>query len=372
MTYLAELVGDRPAELRLEPVEPGEDRPDGPSPHAVGAAGRRQRDARVGGPMPACARPPAHGTGRAGEVVEPLAAAAPPDRLGRGMVQERAAVHGTRGCDPRDGRRGRPGPGAPAARSRSRDADGAPGQGPGGGLFDARLRQLLEMVARLVALQAGFADRTEELLAAGLPDWRATAFARAATALAGRDEWFRARRGNAGCARRPGRRFFPGVSRILRSAACPRRSCMATSTPATGVPARTVRCSWTGGQRSRPSDVRHAGVPHQDPSRDVDGVRNAWLDAWSAERPDAGNRRAAELIAPVAALRQALIVPDLPRQHRGNRAHLPPRRPRTLAARGRHRGALNLSSSAGRAPGSPCSRTSPPPTPPSPRIPPTP
>ena len=59
---------------------------------------------------------------------------------------------------------------------------------PGEDLFDAEIPQLIEMVARLVTLQAGFADRVEELLAARLPDWRATAFARAATELVGRDD----------------------------------------------------------------------------------------------------------------------------------------------------------------------------------------
>jgi hypothetical protein len=36
-------------------------------------------------------------------------------------------------------------------------------------------------------------------------------------------------------------------------------------------------------------------------------VREAWLDAWSSERPGADPRRADELLAPIAALRRAGI-----------------------------------------------------------------
>ncbi len=46
---------------------------------------------------------------------------------------------------------------------------------------DAQLPQLLDMVTRLVDLQGRWGDRVEELLALGLPDWRAPALGAAIT-----------------------------------------------------------------------------------------------------------------------------------------------------------------------------------------------
>jgi hypothetical protein len=50
---------------------------------------------------------------------------------------------------------------------------------PGDDLYDARLPTLLEMLRLLVALQREWSGRTDELLALGLPDWRAPSLARA-------------------------------------------------------------------------------------------------------------------------------------------------------------------------------------------------
>ncbi len=57
-------------------------------------------------------------------------------------------------------------------------------------------------------------------------------------------------------------------------------------------------------------------------------VRVAWLDAWRAERPGSDPAAAAELIAPVAALRQALVYRRFldgmePAEHRYHAADVP-------------------------------------------------
>ncbi len=308
VTYLAELVGDRPAELRLEPVDPGEVGPDDPL---------RMPWARPGGVdatlawADRCLR--ALGRPRTGPAVQvkswnlslllrlPTASAAAWSKSVPRFMGHEGAILAMVGAA------------VPDMVPTLLAADPATqtvllDEVPGEDLFDAKLPQLLEMVARLVALQVGFADRTDELLAAGLPDWRAPAFARAAADLVGRvDVRFEL-----------DERTLDALDALV--ADLPRRlaDLAECGLPETLVHGDFHAGNWrSGSDRPVLVDWGDSGVGHpmfdmpafltRIPSRDVDGVRNAWLDAWSAERPDADPRRAAELIAPVAALRQALI-----------------------------------------------------------------
>ena len=54
---------------------------------------------------------------------------------------------------------------------------------PGADRYDAGLPDLLEMVSRLVELQAAWIGRTDELFEIGLPDWRGPALTLALAAL---------------------------------------------------------------------------------------------------------------------------------------------------------------------------------------------
>ena len=308
VTYLAELVGDRPAGLRLGPVDPGEVGPDDPlrmpwaRPGGVDAtlawADRRLRElgrTRTGPAtqvktwnLSSLLHLPTGTTAVWSKSVPPF--------MGHegailAMVGETFPdlVPPLLASDP-------------ATRTVLLD------EVPGEDLFDAKLPQLLEMVARLVALQAGFADRTGELLAAGLPDWRATAFARTATELVGRDD--------------VRSELDPDTLRALDGvvADLPRRL---ADLEACGLPETLVHGDFHPGNWRSGTDLPvlvdwgDSGVGHplfdmsafltRIPAGDVDGVRNAWLDTWRALLPDADPGRAAELIAPVAALRQALI-----------------------------------------------------------------
>ena len=308
VTYLAELVGDLPAALRLEPVGPGEVGPDDPlrmpwaRPGGVGAtlawADRCLRE--LGRP-------------RMGPAVQvkswnlslllrfPTASAAAWSKSVPRFMGHEGAILAMVGAAAPDMV-----PALLAADPSTQTVllDEIPGED----LFDAKLPQLLEMVGRLVALQAAFADRTDELLAAGLPDWRAPAFARAATVLVDRDD-VRAE-------------LDEGTLDALDAlvADLPRRL---ADLEACGLPETLVHGDFHPGNWRSGTDLPvlvdwgDSGVGHplfdmpafltRMPSGDVDGVRDAWLAAWSAERPNADPRRAAELIAPVAALRQALI-----------------------------------------------------------------
>lgn len=179
---------------------------------------------------------------------------------------------------------------------------------PGEGLFDAEIPQLIELVGRLVTLQASFAGRVEELLEARLPDWRATAFARAATELVGRVDVRSELDG----------RTLDALDALV--ADLPRRL---AELEACGLPDTLVHGdfhpgNWRSG-RGLPVliDWGDSGVGHplfdmpafltRIRPDDVGPIRSAWTDAWLAERPSSDPGRAAELIAPVAALRQALI-----------------------------------------------------------------
>ncbi len=308
VTYVAELVGDPSAELRLEPVDPGEVGPDDPL---------RMPWARPGGVegtlawADRCLR--ALGRPRTGPAVQvkswnlslllrlPTASAAAWCKSVPRFMGHEGAILAMVGAAFPDM--------VPALLASDPSTQTVLlDEIPGEDLFDAKLPQLLEMVARLVALQASFADRTGELLAAGSPDWRAPAFARAATELIGRADV----RGE----------LDGGTLEALDAlvADLPRRL---ADLEACGLPETLVHGDFHPGNWRSGTDLPvlvdwgDSGVGHplfdmpafltRMPAGDVDGVRSAWFAAWSAERPDADPRRAAELIAPVAALRQALI-----------------------------------------------------------------
>ena len=308
VTYLAELVGDRPAALRLGPVDPGEVGPDDPL---------RMPWARPGGVdstlawADRCLRE--LGRPRTGPAVQvkswnlslllrlPTASSAAWSKSVPRFMGHEGAILAMVGAAFPDM--------VPALLA----ADPAMqtvvlDEVPGEDLFDAKLPQLLEMVARLVALQAGFADRADELLAAELPDWRGPAFARAATVLVGRDD-VRAELDEG---------TLDAIDALI--ADLPRRL---ADLEACGLPDTLVHGDFhPGNWRSGTGlpvlvDWGDSGVGHplfdmpafltRLPSGDLERVRGAWLDAWRDARPGSDPRRAAELIAPVAALRQALI-----------------------------------------------------------------
>ena len=175
--------------------------------------------------------------------------------------------------------------------------------------YDAPESRLIEMVQRLVALQVRWAGRVDDLLAAGLADYRAVSLPARLGALVGR----------------------PDVSALLSEAELAILDRLVAHLPsrlealaACGLPETLVRgdfhpANWRYGADGLVLlDWGDAGVGH--PLFDFAGsflehvpealrgrVRAAWLDAWEAECPDADPTQAAELIEPIGPLRAALV-----------------------------------------------------------------
>jgi len=179
---------------------------------------------------------------------------------------------------------------------------------PGEDDWDAPEDRLLEMVHSLVRLQARWMDRVDVLLDAGLPDWRAPSLDHLIRALVSRpdvrtqltDEELR------------------GLDRLVGRLADRFAALDAVGLPETLVHGDFHPGNWRFDGRSLALlDWGDVGVGH--PMLDMSSfeayvphdarprVREAWLDAWSSERPGADPRRADELLAPIAALRRAGI-----------------------------------------------------------------
>jgi hypothetical protein len=179
---------------------------------------------------------------------------------------------------------------------------------PGENQWDATEPVLGEMVRRWVRTQSRWAARVDELAEAGLPDWQAVSFPGLVSAMLERDD---VRAGlaveelemlDALASDLPGRLFAIG-------------GC--------GLPETIVHGDFhPGNWRSDGTslvllDWGDSGIGH--PLLDLTAflprvlyeirgrLSATWAEAWRAERPGSDPELAAELIAPVAALRQALI-----------------------------------------------------------------
>jgi phosphotransferase family enzyme len=174
--------------------------------------------------------------------------------------------------------------------------------------WDAPEDVLREMVRRWVRTQSRWTGRVDELAAAGLPDWRAPSFPGLVSAMLRRDD---VRAGHTA-----------EELKILDDLGVdlPRRlSAIADC----GLPETLVHGDFhPGNWRSDATslvllDWGDSGIGH--PLLDLTAflprvpdqlrarVSSTWAEAWRIERPGTDAELAAELIGPVAALRQALI-----------------------------------------------------------------
>ncbi|MFN2483667.1 MAG: phosphotransferase family protein [Candidatus Limnocylindria bacterium] len=179
---------------------------------------------------------------------------------------------------------------------------------PGTDQYEAEtsLERLLEMVDVLIPLQREWTSRAEELLRLGLPDFRAGELIPAIADLFDRDI------SDVGAENRA------TLAAFLRDLAS-RMAALA----ATGLPDTLVHGDFIGGNFRGDGDSLilldwgDSGVGHplldmaafleRVPGEHAAAVRDHWHEAWRAAVPGSDPALAAQLIAPIAAARQALI-----------------------------------------------------------------
>jgi Ser/Thr protein kinase RdoA (MazF antagonist) len=173
-------------------------------------------------------------------------------------------------------------------------------------LYQATFAQHAAMVDLLVDLQCAQVGRVDDLLALGLPDWRGSALTGALGATVERvgPQLEAADRASL-------ERFLQGLpARWAGLAAC-------------GLPDTLVHGDFHSGNFRGAGDVLtlldwgDSGVGHplldqaafldRIPKDDVDAARQRWADQWRQRIPGCEPERAARLVVPIAAARQALI-----------------------------------------------------------------
>ena len=177
---------------------------------------------------------------------------------------------------------------------------------PGDDRYDAPLAELLEMVDILVGLQRRWAGREAELLALGLPDWRAGPLADAIGDVVERagPELTQDVRAALGA-------FVADLPRRFAAIEClwaPRRSRARRFPPGNvrGAPGRLVLLDWGDGGVGHPLLDQPAFLTRIDGSSVGPGSRDV-ASRLAAAVPGSDPDRAARLLAPVAAARQAVI-----------------------------------------------------------------
>jgi phosphotransferase family enzyme len=174
--------------------------------------------------------------------------------------------------------------------------------------WDAPEERLLAMVTTLVRLQDRWIDRVDDLLDAGLPDWRTSSLAEVVEALVARDDV----RAQLTTTERQG---LDGLVETLPERFAELDACVI---PDTLVHGDFHPGNWRSDGRSLVLlDWGDVGVGH--PMLDMSSfeayvpddarhrVQRAWIDAWKRARPGADPEQAHAMIEPIAALRRAVI-----------------------------------------------------------------
>ncbi len=177
---------------------------------------------------------------------------------------------------------------------------------PGDDLYEATGPMLLRMVSLLVELQVAWTTRLPDLLALGLPDWRAEPFAQRAADVLRRT----ADRLDAGTRQRCERVVDGLPQRFDDLAGCGVPDTLVHGDFHTGNlfgDATSLRLlDWGDCGVGHPLLDRAAFVPRV-PASELDAVLAHWDDLWRTAVPGCDPVRATELVAPVACLRQAMV-----------------------------------------------------------------
>ena len=177
---------------------------------------------------------------------------------------------------------------------------------PGGDMYGAALPQLLGMVTLLVEIQASWIDRVGELRAMGLPDWRSPSLCseiadvvRRTSEELSEDE------------RETLRRFVQGLPALFAEI-------YACGLPDTLVHGDCHPGNFRGTEREITLlDWGDSGIGHPlldqsafldaVPPEHIETIKDHWNREWQAHVPGSDPARAAELLAPVAMARRAVI-----------------------------------------------------------------
>ncbi len=173
-------------------------------------------------------------------------------------------------------------------------------------LYEADLSCCCAMVDLLVDLQARWQGRGPELVALGLPDWRAPAYTQAAAGLLQRRaaELSAAHQDCLGA-------FVQGLpQRWAAIAECGLADGLMHGDCHRGNFRGTPKCltllDWGDSGVGHPL-LDHRALLSRIPAPWVEPLRRHWVRAWQRHLPQADVARAADLLEPVASLRQALI-----------------------------------------------------------------
>jgi hypothetical protein len=177
---------------------------------------------------------------------------------------------------------------------------------PGGDLYEAELPQYLEMVSILVGLQQCWMGRATELGALGLPDWRGPALIPAIADVVARTA-----------------EELPAGDRAVLERFLRELPARFAAIAVCGLGDGLVHGDFHPGNfRGAETDMTlldwgDSGIGHplldqaafldRVPDATRETVRSHWLGLWHAAVPGSDPARAAELLAPIAAARQAVI-----------------------------------------------------------------
>jgi len=206
---------------------------------------------------------------------------------------------------------------------------------PGEDRYDAPLPELLEMIQILVDIQVRWLSRTGELAALGLPDWRAPAVSEVIAEVIERSRATLMRDDQSVLAA-----FLSGLpDRFTKIEACalPDGLIHGDFHPGNvrGSPGRLILLDWGDSGIGHPLLDESAFLDRIEPA-DVAAVRAYWHAAWRRAVPGSDPDRASDLLAPVAAARQAVIYRRFldniePSEHAYHRADVPDWLRRTAA-----------------------------------------
>lgn len=177
---------------------------------------------------------------------------------------------------------------------------------PGPDRYGASGPILVEMVERLVALQAQWIGQEDALISLGAPDWRAGPLTGLLAPLVDRSAPALAPDTSASLDA-----LVAGLAeRFVAVAACGLPDTLVHGDfhrgNLRGPEGSLVLLDWGDCGAGQPMLDQAAFLEGLDPE-DVPAVRTAWTASWRRQVPDCDPDRAAALLAPVSALRQALI-----------------------------------------------------------------